>query len=245
VPRYFTNPFDYTPHPLSLLAAKDLQEYLTIQTDWVHNFGLVDNQEGPVIGKMFGVLVVLTQENELGYLAAFSGKLAGGNQHSRFVPPVYDSLVEGDFVNEGMQQLTQINREIAMLEEIATEENKAKIATLMRQRKEHSMALQDKIYAQYHFLNQAGEVKSLIDIFKSYLNTKPSSGAGECAAPKLLQYAFQNQLKPIAMVEFWWGLSPKSDTWKHGAFYPACKEKCAPILGHMLQGILVERTSSQ
>jgi tRNA pseudouridine32 synthase/23S rRNA pseudouridine746 synthase len=240
IPKYFTYPFHYTPHPLSLLAAKDVQEYLSTQAEWKHNFGLSNEQKGIVIGKMFGVLVVQTQENELGYLAAFSGKLGGSNHHSRFVPPVYDSLIEGDFVNRGMLMLTNINHEIRLLEAQKTIDSIAKISSLKIVRKEHSIALQSKIFEQYHFLNMAGEKKSLIDIFESTLGIKPSSGAGECATPKLLQYAFLNKLKPIAMAEFWWGLSPKSTTWKHAAFYPSCKEKCAPILGHMLKGMEVE-----
>lgn len=241
LPNYFTYPFDYTPHPLSLLAAKNLQEYLNTQTEWEHNFGLNQDQEGTVIGKMFGVLVVQTQSNELGYLAAFSGKLAGANQHTKFVPPVYDGLVEGNFINLGMLELTKINHEISLLEELETSESKAKIIALKKLRKENSIALQDQIFEQYHFLNVAGEEKSLNDIFRTTLNTKPPSGAGECAAPKLLQYAFLNQLKPIAIAEFWWGLSPKSATWKHGEFYPACKEKCEPILGHMLKGMNIDK----
>ncbi|MCB0380844.1 MAG: pseudouridylate synthase [Flavobacteriales bacterium] len=232
LPFKFTYPFDYTPHPLCLLAAKQLQEYLTTQQDFEHNFGLDKTQEGMVIGKMFGVLVVQTQENELGYLAAFSGKLAGANQHIKFVPPVYDGLVEGNFINLGMLELSRINEEIKTLEEQNTTESNLKITELKTLRKANSIALQDQIFDQYFFINQSGEEKGLREIFN-----KPPSGAGECAAPKLLQYAFLNKLKPIAMAEFWWGQSPKSDYWKHGHFYPACKEKCEPILAHMLKDI--------
>jgi tRNA pseudouridine32 synthase/23S rRNA pseudouridine746 synthase len=232
LPVKFTYPFDYTPNPLCLLAAKHLQEYLTTQQDFEHNFGLDENQNGMVIGKMFGVLVVQTQENELGYLAAFSGKLAGANQHIKFVPPVYDGLVEGNFINLGMLELSRINEEIKTLEEQNTTESNLKITKLKALRKANSIALQDQIFDQYFFINQAGEEKGLREIFN-----KPPSGAGECAAPKLLQHAFLNKLKPIAMAEFWWGQSPKSDFWKHQQFYPACKEKCEPILAHMLKGI--------
>ena len=239
LPKRFTSPFDYEPHPICLLAAKNLQNYLQHQQEWQHNFGLDQNQEGAVIGKMFGVLVVQTQDNELGYLAAFSGKLAGANQHSKFVPPVFDGLFEGSFVNVGMLELTRINQEIKALEEENSEENKAKIEALKTLRRTNSVALQDQIFDSYHFINQAGKEKSLREIF-----TKPPSGAGECAAPKLLQYAFLNHMKPIAMAEFWWGLSPKSDFWKHGHFYPACKEKCEPILAHMLDGIELDEKPS-
>ena len=68
----------------------------------------------------------------------------------------------------------------------------------------------------------------------------PPAGAGECAAPKLLQYAFQQQLTPLAMAEFWWGASPKSEMKKHQQYYPACSGKCQPILKHMLVGMQLD-----
>lgn len=229
LPAKFTNPFNTKPHEICLFAVKKLQQHLITQTEWKHNFGLSKSQEGPVIGKMFGVLLVENFDKQIGYLAAFSGKLAGGNIHSKFVPPVFDALTEGSFLNLGMQELTKINDQIEGL----NENDSVKIDELKGLRKSHSISLQEKLFEQYHFLNRKGETKSLLDIF----DNKPPSGAGECAAPKLLQYAFKNQLKPIAITEFWWGLSPKSNQWRHGHFYPACEEKCRPILGHMLEGL--------
>ena len=123
------------------------------------------------------------------------------------------------------------------IEEQKPEAYAEQIQVLKTLRKSHSVSLQNEIFDQYHFLNQAGEEKSLREIFENAFYKNPPAGAGECAAPKLLQYAFQHQMQPIAMAEFWWGLSPKSDFWKHGHFYPACHEKCAPILAHMLSGI--------
>lgn len=215
---------------------KKLQLHLENQEEWIHNFGL-SNQEGPVIGKMFGVLVVSTPENEIGYLAAFSGKLAGGNHHDKFVPPIFDGVENGGFLNAGMSALTRINEEIRSLEEGMPENYQKQVFQLKTLRKTNSILLQEEIFDQYHFLNQAGEEKSLRRIFDDASYKNPPSGAGECAAPKLLQYAFQHDMKPLAMAEFWWGLSPKSDFWKHGQFYPACMEKCAPILAHMLEGM--------
>ena len=89
-------------------------------------------------------------------------------------------------------------------------------------------------------LNANGEIKNLCTIFKQTVQKTPPAGAGECAAPKLLQYAYLHQLKPIAMAEFWWGNSPKAEIRHHGYYYPACKGKCEPILKHMLQGLDVE-----
>lgn len=240
LPEKFGNPLRYTPHALALLAAERLQQHLAQQQDWEHNFGLEPGQKGAVVGKMFGVLVVRTAQGELGYLAAFSGKLAGGFHHPAFVPPIFDSLTEGSFLNSGMRELTRINQEINMLQKQATTESKTRVDALQKLRRENSVALQAMLFDQYHFLNQAGEAKSLRDIFRQRANSNPPAGAGECAAPKLLQYAFQNDMKPLAMAEFWWGLSPKSAYWKHGHFYPACREKCEPILAHMLQGIALD-----
>ena len=240
VPGKFTYPFQYKPHPLCLLAAEKLQRHLQIQEEWEHNFGLVEGKEGAIIGKMFGVLLVRNVQNEIGYLAAFSGKLAGGYHHAKFVPPVYDSLQPGSFLNKGMQELTRINQEISDLGKRSETKETEKIALLKQLRKNNSIALQQQLFDKYQFLNQAGEEKSLREIFRNSANNSPAAGAGDCAAPKLLQYAFQHNLEPLAMAEFWWGLSPKSDFWKHGHFYPACREKCEPILLHMLEGIAMD-----
>ncbi len=321
LPERFTFPFYYEPHPLAIQAAEELQEYLKTQQDWVHNFGFEKDKEGIVIGKMFGVLVVRTKENELGYLCAFSGKLAGGNHHERFVPPVFDILIEEGFYKRGEQiisaindqieelekdpridelkqkidevqreaenELTQIKAEIKkrklhrkeqrikaehlapnelnelleilsresikeqyylkdrttfwknVLNQLNTEFNEltAKIEELKEERKNRSNQLQQEIFDRYFFLNSKGENKSLGEIFRNTVDMKPPAGSGECAAPKLLQYAYLHDLKPIALAEFWWGQSPASEVRKHGNYYPACRGKCEPILGHMLQGI--------
>lgn len=237
LPEKFTNPFQYEPHPVCLLAAEQLQQYLRTQTDWEHNFGLELEQKGTVIGKMFGVLVVRNTQNEIGFLAAFSGKMAGGYHHSIFVPPVFDALTEDSFLNIGMTELNAINLEIKTLEAATTTDNTEQIDSLKLRRKNNSVVLQDKLFDEYIFLNQAGDEKNLRTLFRTFSNTNPPAGAGECAAPKLLQYAFQHNMQPLAIAEFWWGLSPKSDYWKHGHFYPACQQKCAPILSHMLKGI--------
>ncbi|WP_316814804.1 hypothetical protein [Pedobacter nyackensis] len=222
-------------HPLCQLAATQLQFHLKHQQDWEHNFGLLAGVEGAVIGKMFGVLVVRNKEGKLGYIAAFSGKLAGRNHHAKFVPPIFDGLEAGGFVNAGMEELSRINEKIRKLEEsIETPVLLQEIQCLKTLRKNHSTALQDQIFEQYNFLNKAGQSKNLMEAFRHTAAQKPPAGAGECAAPKLLQYAFLNKMEPLAMAEFWWGLSPKSAYWKHGEFYAPCREKCAPILAHML-----------
>ena len=111
------------------------------------------------------------------------------------------------------------------------------IKAIKTKRKEMSNALQHRLFDQYHFLNRAGQTKSVLEIFKHTSYEIPPSGAGECAAPKLLQYAFAHELIPVCMGEFWWGQPPKSEVRKHKNYYPACRGKCEPILAHMLDGL--------
>jgi tRNA pseudouridine32 synthase/23S rRNA pseudouridine746 synthase len=325
LPKKFTFPFYYEPHPIAIRAAEQLQEHLINQKDWVHNFGVNPEMTGHIIGKMFGVLVVKNKQGELGYLSAFSGKIANGNHHKGFVPPVFDMLAENGFFNIGAEELTEINTrtrelensteylqaktELSELEELAKNEieerrllrvenrklrkefklksiaenngilpaeiekeivnqslrdkfvlteltnhwnekvaaQKVKvdlfsdeIASLKKSRKLKSNDLQKQLFDEYHFLNQLGNEKSLWTIFQEEVQKDPPSGAGECAAPKLMQYAYQHELTPIALAEFWWGTSPNSEIRKHGHFYPSCRGKCEPILGHMLKGLEVD-----
>ena len=321
LPKRFTFPFYYHPHTLCLLAAKELQAYLQTQQAWQHNFGLADNKENS-IGKMFGVLLVKNQAGEVGYLSAFSGKLAESNLLTGFVPPVYDLLNDEGFYLKGQQILNQLTQEITVLEKnpdinecelalknemlcseeaiqahralmIAGRKNRkaqraiaeaeleredflvlqeqlaqqsikeklqlrdltlywqkriahaeanrqqqtAELESLKTQRKNLSAGLQKQIFDQYRFLNSEGTEKSLLTIFQATTQLIPPAGAGECAAPKLLHYAFKTGMQPLAMAEFWWGASPKSEIRKHLTFYPACQGKCQPILAHMLQGM--------
>jgi len=114
----------------------------------------------------------------------------------------------------------------------------SQIQHLKTERKQKSTQLQKQIFDQYQFLNVKGKRKGLEEIFEPI--GYPPSGAGDCALPKLLQYAFAHRYQPITMGEFWWGKAPKSELRKEGRFYPACSGKCKPILGHMLKGLELE-----
>jgi tRNA pseudouridine32 synthase / 23S rRNA pseudouridine746 synthase len=237
VPEKFTLMRENQAHPLCVLAVEELQNHLTSQQDWSHNFGFDANDTRPIIGKMFGVLVVKNEENKLGYLSAFSGKIAGANHHKNFVPPVFDTLSEDSFLTKGMIELSKKKEHIETLKKEKTADNQLLIEQLLVERKKFSLALQRTLFDHYFFLNQAKISKSVYEIFETANYLFPPSGAGECATPKLLQYAFLHDLKPIALAEFWWGQSPKSNNRKHGHFYPCCKEKCHAILAHMLSGL--------
>ena len=111
------------------------------------------------------------------------------------------------------------------------------LKSLQLQRKQMSDELQRWLFAAYRMLNAKGEERDLIDIFREYTHAMPPAGAGDCCAPKLLQYAYQHRLRPVCMAEFWWGESPVSEIRHHLHYYPACRSKCLPILTHMLKGL--------
>jgi tRNA pseudouridine32 synthase/23S rRNA pseudouridine746 synthase len=309
LPRQFTFPFHYVPHPLCVIAADEVKSYISTLTAC---------REELQQGKMFGVLVVKCADGQIGYLAAFSGNLAH-NSDDYFVPAVYDLLQPDGEFKRGENEITQINHRIEALEgadelkqlrekldatlaeqktvvaeyrammnnarerrealrssgelsieqqneliaesqfqkaelrrmkkshgveikliEDEIEQRESAIKSLKNERKTKSEALQKRLFELFVVNNARGERRNLYDIFTETEHRVPPAGAGECSAPKLLQYAYTHDLQPVAMAEFWWGESPVAEIRHHGDFYPACQSKCKPILGFMLQGLDVE-----
>ena len=236
LPTEFTDPFNYTPHPLCQMAADEVMCFIKSHPEW---------HEELQLGKMFGVLVVKNVFNQLGFLAAFSGLLDKQNDIPYFVPAVYDMLNPHGFFKTEERNISQINARITELQAFLQAPSRqdlsqqkesltSEIAALKQERKQRSAALQEELFKHFILLNAEGEQKNLNEIFNEKEQHLPPGGAGECAAPKLLQYAFLNKLQPIAMAEFWWGNSPKQEVRIHGNFYPACEQKCRPILSFML-----------
>ncbi len=116
------------------------------------------------------------------------------------------------------------------------------IGRLKERRSKMSDELQEWIFRQYIVHNSSGGQASVFDIFAAE-GLVPPGGTGDCAAPKLLEYAFRNGLKPIAMGEFWYGKSPETAVRTHGHFYPSCTSKCGPLLGWMLRGMEISDDS--
>lgn len=217
-PKQFTFPHCYTPHPLCLLAADEVKAYLATRAEWKDEVSK---------GKMFGVLVCENEQQERGFLAAFSGTLDHRTIHSYFVPPVFNLMSPGNYFKEEESAISALN------ERLKQEDSEA----LRTERKTRSIALQRWLFAQYHLLNAHGQETEMLALFG---NATPPSGTGDCCAPKLLQAAYKQGLRPVCMAEFWMGASPKDEIRVEGNFYPACSGKCKPLLQHMLQGLDVE-----
>lgn len=231
-PTNLNNPFNnYTPEICKIIADLLKDYILQNQDKWGHKFGnhLDIKEEGK--GKMFGVLVVKSSKGELGYLCAYSGKLTNDYHPEIFVPSVFDIETENNFISKGMIYLSELSTKIKALDLV---KNKVEIENIKTLRRETSIQLQSKLFSHYKFLNQSKESKKMTDIFNQFGSSRIAAGSGECAAPKLLNHAYKMNYTPIAISEFWWGKSTKSGDRLQGEFYPACEDKCRPILTYML-----------
>ena len=149
-------------------------------------------------------------------------------------------VLESQRDNADMQRAKRMFKEQTSLLAERYDSFVRQISELKSERQQRSYELQMQLFKQFRILNARGVIKDLVELFAPTPQAVPPAGAGECAAPKLLQYAYLNNLKPIAMAEFWQGASPRGEVRHHDAFYPACNSKCKPILSFMLEGLNVE-----
>ena len=147
---------------------------------------------------------------------------------------------QAEMIRESQFMKAELRRRRKAMEQVGstlTTQHSTFLKSLQRKRKQMSDELQRWLFAAYRMLNAKGEERDLIDIFREYTHAMPPAGAGDCCAPKLLQYAYLHHLRPVCMAEFWWGESPASEIRHHLHYYPACRSKCLPILTHMLKGL--------
>ena len=188
--------------------------------------------EGELGGRMMGVLVVASSDGSLGYLRAFAGMVEGSRLRSGFVPPAHEVESFERIWAEGSPRISELDEAIGALAP-----NDPERRSLEERRRLVSHAIHEALYETYHLRNARGERRSLRELFAP---RNPPGGAGDCAAPKLLAYAYARELRPLALAEFWWGDPPPAGGRQHGVYYPACRGRCAKILPFMLQGIECE-----
>jgi len=228
------NPYYYHPQLAIRQVADDVLYTIEHNSEW----SLLFEQ-----GKMLGVLIVETSDTSLTnlsrvhnlynikYLVAYSGVVNGlKDSEQYFVPSIYDLQNPDDFYLQKDKEISAINHQLASSEIIPP----SKLKRLKQIRKELSISLQKEIFSHFNFINPSGKYRNVIDIFTDSKRGLPPGGTGECAALRLLQFAYQNGLKPLQIAEFWYGQSPKTIQRIHGRFYPSCIEKCSPILGYMI-----------
>lgn len=157
--------------------------------------------------------------------------------------PQMDDATKAMLIRESQHDKAQLRRLMKSCEASVAEHQEAldvlerEIEALKRERREGSDALQRWLFNQYVMLNAKGMRRTLIDIFARFNGTLPPAGAGDCCAPKLLQFAYAHNLRPVSLAEFWLGAPPPTEVRRHLQFYPPCRSKCYPILQFMLQGL--------
>ncbi|MBL8959735.1 MAG: RluA family pseudouridine synthase, partial [Gemmatimonadetes bacterium] len=208
IPSRFPSPFDRAAVPaIARRAVDEMRAFLTSRAGERLGF------DRPGGGKMLGVLVVEAPDGTIGYLRAFSGMLHGAWDVEGWAPPAFDAAAWDAERFDGRANDHEDDPHV---------------------RATRSRELLPLVQAAYRFTNARGEVRSLRDLFAP---AEPPGGAGDCAGPKLLAQAYRLGLRPLALAEFWWGAPPRSGDRHAGAFYAACRGKCAPILAHMLDGL--------
>ena len=213
-------------------------------------------------------LIRQLQEERKRTIAAYQEKMkeAKAKRDSRREAGNLSEAEEAEMIRESQFMKAELRRLKKSLSEKTAletefEDYQENILRLKQLRKQLSDALQQWLFSQFRMLNQEGESKNLLEIFrdealKEYpqaaiatsriaaLKMVPPAGSGECCEPKLLQYAYQHGYKPLQMAMFWWGESPKEEIRHHLQFYPACNGKCKPILHWMLPASTFEPTAA-
>ncbi len=181
-------------------------------------------------GKMLGVLEGVDACGKPVVLRAFSGQFNGLWNIDGWVPPLFDIQV-------WQEENTRTEKEIKHLGAVINQaqENDSTLLFLKRRRKLLSRKLMARLHELYHLQNFRGERAALGDFFTDRRGIP--TGAGDCCAPKLLNYAVLHDIIPFGITEFYWGRTTRSKDRVHGRFYPACTEKCLPLMGFLLCGL--------
>ncbi len=226
------------PRGASLTAAGLLMEQLAEQEriDFDVPLQLADSRLatsflfGPAKGKMFGVMEALTPQGTKIFLRAFSGQYNGAWQVPGWVGPLFDLHAFHRVHDREESRIKELGRQ---MEGMRADTSAHMILTARR--KKMSQNLMRRLHGLYRVYNFSGQVSCLAGVFPEGMGIP--TGTGDCCAPKLLQYAAVNNIRPLSLTEFYWGKATASGSRQHGVVYPSCQAKCYPLLGFMLCGL--------
>ena len=185
---------------------------------------------GPARGKMFGVMECLQPNGTRMFMQAFSGQYNGLWQVDGWVPPLFAVRDFHALTITVEKQIKQLGREIDLYQAQSGD-----WLALRKKRRLLSRSLMGDIHALYTLNNFRGETAPLAEAFIG--DKGIPAGTGDCCAPKLLNFAARHKLRPLGIVEFFWGRENRSGGRQQGVFSSSCAEKCQPILGFMLCGL--------
>jgi len=170
----------------------------------------------PYGGMMFGVLVAVDQKRgEIVTLKAFSGEIEQTSYIEGWVPPTYDEASYREVIASSAKKIEELTN-----------------ANRIQEAKQVSIETQHAIHSLHSFYTIDGEKRSLSQLCG---DSSLPSGTGDCCAPKLLSEAFRRKLRPVSMVEFFYGETNRSQSKLSHTFYPPCDSRCALILPAMIK----------
>ena len=141
------NPFYYEPHLLSIQAVNEVVAFLKGNAE--QHFLPTKAEESFVHdikeGKMFGVLVVERMaedggDNEIGYLAGYSGQIGGRSDWEGFVPAIFDYLQPDGYFKQHEAEIVGVSKEIALLENSEEYSRARQALTDVKQQAEREIA---------------------------------------------------------------------------------------------------------
>lgn len=208
--------FKYCKEIISLLEEKKLSLVYTTEKISAERFAN---------GIMIGVLVAKNsvQENKILFtVSGISRRIEGKFHDAIFIEPIVSN-------RKIMSALQKNDREIHLLTEKLKSCQKEDIQELQLRRSTLTSESLEKVHELYSFYCFDGKIRSLKQICKNQL---PPTGTGDCCAPKLLNFAFKNNLTPLSMCEVFYGRSTEKKI--SGCKYSPCDERCGLILPEIL-----------
>lgn len=208
--------FKYCKEIISLLEEKKLSLVYTTEKISAERFAN---------GIMIGVLVAKNsaQENKILFtVSGISRKIEGKFHDAIFIEPIVSN-------RKIMSALQKNDKKIHLLTEKLKSCRKEDIQELQLHRSTLTSESLEKVHELYSFYCFDGKIRSLKQICKNQL---PPTGTGDCCAPKLLNFAFKNNLTPLSMCEVFYGRSTEKKI--SGCKYSPCDERCGLILPEIL-----------
>ncbi|MBQ0052327.1 MAG: RluA family pseudouridine synthase [Treponema sp.] len=184
------------------------------------------SQERKDQGIMLGALVCQNQEGNTVNLVTNSGiaKILNFNSYTQELSEADDStncqftyvppIVKAEQIEQALslndteihrltEQIQKLKKDSAAKTEVTAQSQE--ISRLQSKLQNLCGQSLEKVHNLYSFACADKQMRSLKEICSQYNTGKlPPTGTGDCCAPKLLHYAYQNDLIPLSMAELYW-----------------------------------------
>lgn len=161
-----------------------------------------------------------------------------------FVPPIVSQKEINEALSEYDKEIHELTDRINRLADKENAGDAAQTERIILCKKRTSLTdiSLKRVFNLYSFTDINKRKISLNQIINDNHGKLVPTGTGDCCAPKLLDYAFSNGLKPISMDEVFLGNDTKNKI--NGKSYEPCDERCGILLPYMLGLKIIYRDKS-